>query len=100
MKKSVAIVGLGYVGLPLAVACAKSGFKTFGIDNDASRIEKLLRGESYIEDVTTNSLTEIISSEKFIPSADYSICSNNSYLRANAFNSKKITRSKFFTKCC
>jgi UDP-N-acetyl-D-glucosamine dehydrogenase len=72
MKKSVAIVGLGYVGLPLAVACAKSGFKTFGIDYDASRIEKLLRGESYIEDVTTHSLTEIISSEKFIPSADYS----------------------------
>ena len=48
----VGIVGLGYVGLPLAVAFSEAGFRVKGIDVDASKVDALNRQESYIEDVT------------------------------------------------
>ncbi|RKY00281.1 hypothetical protein DRP77_11730, partial [Candidatus Poribacteria bacterium] len=44
------VVGVGYVGLPLITAMAKSGFVCVGIDVDAERVRKLNAGESYIED--------------------------------------------------
>jgi UDP-N-acetyl-D-glucosamine dehydrogenase len=56
---SVAIVGLGYVGLPLAVAFAESGEKVIGFDLDRSKIEALGRGESYIEDVPSSALKDL-----------------------------------------
>jgi UDP-N-acetyl-D-glucosamine dehydrogenase len=56
---SVAIVGLGYVGLPLAVAFAESGEKVIGFDLDRSKIEALGRGESYIEDVPSSTLRDL-----------------------------------------
>ena len=46
---SVAVVGLGYVGLPLALRFAECGFKVIGIDIDAERVAQLARGETYIE---------------------------------------------------
>ncbi|RMG54798.1 MAG: nucleotide sugar dehydrogenase [Acidobacteria bacterium] len=48
----VAVMGLGYVGLPLALAFAEQGLKTYGIDVDARRVELLRAGTSYIGDVT------------------------------------------------
>ena len=45
----VAVVGLGYVGLPLALRFAECGFKVIGVDTDAERIAQLRRGETYIE---------------------------------------------------
>ncbi len=56
---SVAIVGLGYVGLPLAVAFAESGEEVIGFDLDRSKIEALGRGESYIEDVPSSALRDL-----------------------------------------
>ncbi len=47
----IGIVGLGYVGLPLAVAFAEAGHEVLGLDADAAKVESLGRGESYIEDV-------------------------------------------------
>src|SRR5438477_12871277 len=47
----VAVVGLGYVGLPLAVAYTKARFRTIGLDTDAVRIEALTRGVSHVDDV-------------------------------------------------
>ena len=47
----IGIVGLGYVGLPLAVAFAEAGHEVVGLDADAAKVEALGRGESYIEDV-------------------------------------------------
>lgn len=55
----VAIVGLGYVGLPLCVAFAKAGYKVTGIDIDKSKVDSINRGESYIEDVSSKSLYPI-----------------------------------------
>ena len=47
----IGVVGLGYVGLPLAVQYARSGFDTLGIDLDAQRVQRLRAGENYIDDV-------------------------------------------------
>jgi len=55
-EAQIAIIGLGYVGLPLAVAFAKNGFAVTGIDVDATRVEAINRGESYITDISTAEL--------------------------------------------
>jgi UDP-N-acetyl-D-glucosamine dehydrogenase len=54
----VGVVGLGYVGLPLAVELARAGFHTAGIDLDRRKVEALNRGESYIQDVPTAEVAE------------------------------------------
>lgn len=59
---TISIVGLGYVGLPLALEFAKAGLKVFGIEQNPSRVEKVNRGESYIEDVDSRELQEVVSS--------------------------------------
>src|SRR6476646_8862284 len=67
------VVGLGYVGLPLAVALAKSGFRTTGIDLDVRKIEAIRRGQSYIPDVATSDVTALTSSGKLDATADFSV---------------------------
>ncbi len=56
---TVAIIGLGYVGLPLAVAFARKGFPVIGIDVDERKIEMLARGESYVEDVSSDEVRQL-----------------------------------------
>ena len=48
-KISIGVIGLGYVGLPLAILFAKKGFKVFGFDKDVEKIKKLNSKKSYIE---------------------------------------------------
>jgi len=55
----IGIVGLGYVGLPLAVAFAEAGHDVVGLDADSRKLESLARGESYIEDIPDSSLAQI-----------------------------------------
>jgi UDP-N-acetyl-D-glucosamine dehydrogenase len=50
-KARVAILGLGYVGLPLAVVFGEAGFNVTGIDPDARKVDSLNKGVSYIPDV-------------------------------------------------
>jgi len=50
--KSIAVVGLGYVGLPIALLASKKGFKVFGIDNDSKKLKSLSNEKSYLGDVT------------------------------------------------
>ena len=52
----VSVIGLGYVGLPLAVAFAKAGFRVLGLDIDGSKVEALNRFDSYIQDVPSETL--------------------------------------------
>ena len=68
----VVVIGLGYVGLPLAIESAKSGYSTIGLDIDLNRINNLNLGISYLEDITNISLKEQISSGKFRASQDFS----------------------------
>ena len=56
----VAIIGLGYVGLPLAVAFAEAGYRVTGIDLDARKVDAINRGESYIEDVPSSAIAALV----------------------------------------
>jgi UDP-N-acetyl-D-glucosamine dehydrogenase len=71
----IGIVGLGYVGLPLAVAFGEAGHDVIGLDADTSKIESLERGSSYIEDIADSALASI--SERLHPTlrhADLATC--------------------------
>lgn len=57
---TIGIIGLGYVGLPLLLRYAYSGFKVIGFDIDAEKVEKLNAGESYIEHISAKSINEAI----------------------------------------
>lgn len=73
-KKAVlGVVGLGYVGLPLAVEMVKQGFTVIGIDVDPSKIEKIYHGESYITDISSEDLKACVASGRFKPTTDYSM---------------------------
>lgn len=68
---TIGIVGLGYVGLPVAVAFAEEGFNVKGVDLSLDKIEKLNRGESYIPDIPTSQLMPLVKSGKLQASNNY-----------------------------
>ena len=70
---NIAVVGLGYVGLPLAVAFAQKGYKVFGVDVAKNRIDRLMDKKSYILDVTHAEIEAIIRKEKFLAATDFSL---------------------------
>jgi UDP-N-acetyl-D-glucosamine dehydrogenase len=71
---AVAVVGLGYVGLPLALASANAGFRTVGLDTDAARVDALARGVSHVDDVSDDALA-IALDGTFEPTADADVLS-------------------------
>ena len=56
----VGIVGLGYVGLPLAVEFASKGFYVLGIDTDRNKVEKINSGENYIDDIDSEKMRSLV----------------------------------------
>ena len=56
-KARIGIIGLGYVGLPLALLFAKKGFKIFGFDNDNKKINSINKNQSYIERISNKNIT-------------------------------------------
>jgi UDP-N-acetyl-D-glucosamine dehydrogenase len=68
----VGIIGLGYVGLPLAVAFADAGHEVVGVDVDSRRVERLRRGESDVEDIPSERLRELAPREPDRPTAVFS----------------------------
>lgn len=68
----VGIVGLGYVGLPLAVEFAKAGFSVTGIDVSAAKAARVNDGQSYVGDVPVASLQKLVASGKLRATADFS----------------------------
>ena len=66
----VGVIGLGYVGLPLIRAFVAAGYKTMGFDVDATKVEKLLAGQSYIGHITSEWIADCVKSGKFTPTAD------------------------------
>lgn len=68
----IAIVGLGYVGLPLAIAFAEQGFRVYGIDLDKNKVGSLRKGKSYIKDITNTELKAVIKKRKLSASTSYS----------------------------
>jgi len=69
----VGVIGLGYVGLPLAMEFAKAGFSVTGIDVQESKVAQLNRGESYIQDVAGEILRPLVESKKFQATTDFSV---------------------------
>ena len=69
----VGIVGLGYVGLPLAIEFARARFPVTGIDVQPSRVEELNAGRSYIQDVPTLTLRPFVDSGAFRATMDFSV---------------------------
>ena len=68
---SVGVIGLGYVGLPLATTFARNGFRVIGIDIDECKLQKLARGESYIQDVPSELIASLRTEERFASTGDY-----------------------------
>lgn len=68
----IGVIGLGYVGLPLAAACARVGFKTIGFDVDETKLPKLNSGQSYIDAVETSELSKLVKSGVFQATSDFS----------------------------
>lgn len=64
---SIAVVGLGYVGLPLALAYADAGFTVTGFDVDEKRVAVLKAGQTYIEDVSEAELSAAVGEGRFVP---------------------------------
>jgi len=68
---NLAIIGLGYVGLPLAVAFAEAGFHITGIDISTDKVESLNRGQSYVEDISSDTLQPLVEQGLLSASTDF-----------------------------
>jgi UDP-N-acetyl-D-glucosamine dehydrogenase len=69
----VGVVGLGYVGLPLAVEFAKAGFHVTGIDVTASKVDQINQGISYVQDVPTAELARLVASGHLKATTDFAV---------------------------
>ncbi len=69
--KNAAVIGLGYVGLPVAVRAAEVGYKTVAIDVDDRKIASLLEGKSYVEDIDSNHVKGLVEEGKLLPTSDW-----------------------------
>ena len=61
----IGIIGQGYVGLPLAIEAARSGYSVVGVDIDSKKVEQLNNGNSEIEDVSRADLAKAITEKKY-----------------------------------
>ncbi len=75
-QKSLAIIGQGYVGLPLAMAAVESGWTVIGLDNSASRVENLNLGQSPVEDISNETLANALKSGSYRASSNFEDISN------------------------
>ncbi|MCK5618395.1 MAG: UDP-N-acetyl-D-glucosamine dehydrogenase, partial [Candidatus Krumholzibacteria bacterium] len=67
----LSVIGLGYVGLPLVVEFARAGFNAVGVDIDADKIAAINRGDSYIKDVSNESLQEALERGNLSATTDF-----------------------------
>ncbi len=70
---AITIIGLGYVGLPLAVAFAERGFSVAGVDVDERRVRSLAAGHSHVQDVPSARLAQLLASKAFHPTTDLDV---------------------------
>lgn len=68
----VGVIGLGYVGLPLAIEMAEAGYQVYGMDVNEQKVKQLIAGESYIIDVESARVADIVHKGNFHPGIDFS----------------------------
>ncbi len=68
----IAIVGLGYVGLPLAIQFVRSGVSVIGLDIDNAKVAAVNAGQSYIKHITSETIAEVVANRRFVASTDFS----------------------------
>jgi len=76
MGRRVAVLGQGYVGLPLALRATEVGYAVVGFDVDKERVERLWAGESYIEDVPDERLRAALETGRYVPASDIAACAD------------------------
>src|SRR5438309_6296105 len=69
----IGVLGLGYVGLPLAMTFEKAGFSVIGMDLNSERVDALNNGSSYIAEVTSECLRSAIKTGRFVATADLDV---------------------------
>lgn len=72
-EATLGVIGLGYVGLPLAVEMAKAGLRVYGIDVDKDKVKSVNRGISYVQDVLSSELSQVVKGGKLKATTDYRI---------------------------
>ena len=72
MNKKIAVIGLGYVGLPLALSASNSGYKVVGIDNNVNKVNVLKAGRNSIEDIENFAVLNSINKGNLLISDDFS----------------------------
>lgn len=77
---TMGVVGLGYVGLPLAVEKAKAGYKTIGFDIQKEKVDQVNRGENYIGDVVNEDLEAIVASGYLKATSDFSFVADVDFI--------------------
>ena len=75
-QKSLVIIGQGYVGLPLSMAAVESGWKVIGLDNSMTRVEALNLGQSPVEDISNETLSNSLETGNYKASSNYEDISN------------------------
>ncbi len=71
---TIAILGLGYVGLPLAVVFGEAGYKVIGIDPIAEKVEAINRGESYVLDISSAQVAALVKAGRLSATTDFAAC--------------------------
>jgi nucleotide sugar dehydrogenase len=69
--RKLVVIGQGYVGLPLSMRAVEVGWDVVGLEVDRSRIDRLARGDSYVEDVPSEVLQSALDSGRYLPSLAY-----------------------------
>src|SRR4051794_15784146 len=69
--EKISVVGLGYVGLPLAIQFARSGASVIGLDIDQSKVDAINSGQSYIKHIAGKTVAEVLSAGRLSASADF-----------------------------
>ncbi len=77
---AIGVVGLGYVGLPLAVEAAKAGFEVTGIEIDPEKVENVIKGENYIGDVADADLKQVVTDGYLTATTDFSAIKKLDYV--------------------
>src|SRR5213594_79101 len=70
---TVGVVGLGYVGLPLAVLQARTGYRVIGIDEAAEKVERVNRGDNYISDVDVTELQQVVRAGRLSATQEFGV---------------------------